>query len=125
MAVINEPINLADLVKYEEECLDYSRNEETIAAGQHLGIGAVVARQSADGKLHALNPSANDGTESAVGILIEDVDATLIDKTGLILARHAVVADKYVVWPAGITAAQKAAAIEQLDVRGILLRTSA
>jgi hypothetical protein len=125
MAVINEPINLADLVKYEEECLFYSRNEETVAAGQNLGIGTVVGRKSADGKLYALNPTANDGTESAIGILIEDVDATLIDKTGVILARHAVVADKYVVWPAGITAPQKASAISQLDARGILIRTAA
>jgi hypothetical protein len=125
MAVINEPINLADLVKYEEECLFYSRNEETVAAGQNLGIGAVVGRKTADGKLYALNLSANDGTQTAIGILIEDVDATLIDKTGVILARHAVVADKYVVWPAGITAPQKVAALAQLEARGILLRTSA
>lgn len=125
MAVINETSYISDLVKYEEECLDYSRNSETVAAGQNLGLGTVVGKKTADGKLYALNPAATDGTEISIGVLIEPVDATLIDKTGIIIARHAIVADRAVVWPAGITAAQKATAIAQLEAKGILLRQSA
>lgn len=125
MAVINEPNNLADLLKYEEDCLGYSRNSETVAAAQNLGLGTVVGRKTTDGKLHALNPVATDGTEAAVGVLIEPVDATLIDKSGLIVARHAIVADRAVIWPSGISATQKATAIAQLERLGILLRASA
>jgi hypothetical protein len=125
MAVITETPYLSDLVKYEEDCLAYSRNQETVAAGQNLGIGVVVARRSADGKLYALDPAAGDGTEVALGILIESVDATLMDKPALIVARHAIVADRAVIWPSGITGPQKAAAIAQLESRGILLRSAA
>jgi len=125
MATMNESIYLADLVKYEEECLDYSRNQETVAAGQNLTIGTVVGKKAADGKLYALNPAANDGTEIAVGVLIQNVDATLVDKTGVIIARHALLADKYVVFPAGITATQKDSAIANLESKGILLRSAA
>lgn len=125
MAVINEPNNLSDLVKYEEGCLNYSRNSETVAAGQNLGLGTVVGRKTADGKLYAFDPAATDGTEAAIGVLIETVDATLIDKTGLIVARHAIITDRAVVWPTGITNAQKATAIAQLESIGILVRASA
>lgn len=125
MAVINETPYLSDLLKYEEDCLDYSRNSETVAAGQNIGLGTVVGKKTADSKLYALDPAATDGTETAAGVLIEPVDATLIDKTGLIVARHAIVADRAVVWPSGITNAQKAMAITQLESLGILVRASA
>lgn len=125
MAVTNETTYIADLVKYEEDCLEYSRNKETVAAGQNLGLGTVVGRKTSDGKLHALNPAATDGTEAAAGILLEPVDATLADKTCIIVARHAIVASGAVIWPAGITAAQKATAVAQLESRGILVRASA
>lgn len=125
MATITERNNLADLVKYEEECLDYSRNAETVAAGQNLGLGTVLGRKTSDGKLYAIDPGASDGTQNAAGVLIQEVDATLIDRTGLVIARHAVLADKAVIWPAGITAPQKAAAIAQLEAKGILIRSAA
>lgn len=125
MAAINETPYLSDLLKYEEDCLGYSRNSETVAAGQNLGLGTVVGKKIADSKLYALDPAATDGTETAAGVLIEPVDAALIDKTGLIVARHAIVADRAVVWPSGITNAQKATAIAQLESLGILVRASA
>ena len=76
MAVINETSNLADLIKFEEESLFYSRNSETIASGQNLDLGTIVGRKTADGKIYALNPAATDGTQTAAGILIEPIDAT-------------------------------------------------
>ncbi len=124
MAVISESAYLADLVKFEEDH-HYSRKLETVAAGQNLGLGAVVGRNTTDGKIYALNPAAADGTQTAVGVLIESVDATLLDKGGLILARHAIVADKALVWPAGITNPQKIAALAQLEALGVLVYQSA
>ena len=125
MASIIEQNNLADLVKYEEECLNYSRENITVASGQSLAIGTVLGRKTADGKVHALDPAATDGTETAIGLLIETVDATLIDRNSLLLARHGIVASNAVVWPVGITAPQKTVAIAQLDSLGILVRQSA
>jgi hypothetical protein len=41
------------------------------------------------------------------------------------LARHAMVAEKLVLWPAGIDADIKKAAVRHLEDIGILIRTSA
>jgi hypothetical protein len=124
MAVINESAYLGDLVKFEESHR-YSRRQETIASGQNLGLGTVVGRKTSDSKIYALNPSATDGTQTAVGVLVEAVDATLLDKDGLILVRHAIVADKALVWPAGITNPQKITALTQLEASGVLVYQSA
>lgn len=124
MAVINESAYLGDLVKFEESHR-YSRRQETIASGQNLGLGSVVGRKTTDGKIYALNPAATDGTQTAVGALIEAVDATLLDKDGLIIARHAILADKALVWPAGITNPQKITALTQLEASGIVVYQSA
>ncbi|TCS71987.1 bacteriophage lambda head decoration protein D [Sulfuritortus calidifontis] len=125
MPTLTQAPTLGDLLKYEAPNL-YSRERSTVAAGQYLPLGAVVGRMAATGKLKALDPSAADGTEVAAGVLGNAVDATLIDREDAILiARHAIVARGALVWPAGITAAQKAAAIAQLEARGILVRDSA
>lgn len=124
MAVISESAYLGDLVKFEESHR-YSRRQEIVASGQNLGLGTVVGRKTADSKIYALNPAATDGTQTAVGVLLESVDATLLDKDGLILARHAIVADKALVWPAGITNPQKIAALEQLEAIGVVVYQSA
>jgi hypothetical protein len=125
MPVITQTNNLGDVLKYEAPNL-YSREAATIAAGQNLGIGTVLGRKTADGKLHALAPAASDGTEIAVGILATDSDATLIDREdALRIARHAIVARIALIWPAGITAPQKLTAQVQLEALGILIRDSA
>lgn len=125
MPSIAERNYVSDLVKYEEERLDYSRNVETVAAGQNLTLGTVLGQKTAGGKLYALDPAATDGTQNAYGVLLQDTDATLIDRVAVVIARHAVLADRAVIWPAGITASQKAAALGQLEAKGILIRSAA
>ncbi len=125
MPSIQEPLNLGDLLKYEAPNL-YSRDLATVAAGQSLLLGTVVGRDPATGKLSPIAPSAVDSSAEAVGVLATDIDATLIDREdALLIARHAMVASQSLVWPAGITPAQKAAAILQLQARGVLVRTAA
>ena len=121
MAVIAESLNLADLLKYEEEHLHYSRQDVTVAAGQHLGLGTVVGRHATDEKIYALNPAATDGTQVALGVLLAPVVATLADMPGLLVVRHAILAAPAVVWPADITPAQKATALQHLEARGLLV----
>ena len=126
MTAISESPNLGDLLKYEEDSLNYSREAATVAAGQSLRLGSVVARETLTGKLKALDPAATDGTEVPVGILLGDVDASLIDVDGtLLLNRHAVVASSAVIWPEAISTSQKATATASLAVIGILIRQSA
>jgi hypothetical protein len=103
MPTVSQPKNLGDLLKYEAPNL-YSRDQDTVAAAQNLPLGTVVGRETATAKLKALDPSATDGTETAVGVLGNDVDATLIDREDAILiARHAIVARGALIWPTGIT----------------------
>ncbi|WP_157314568.1 head decoration protein [Chitinibacter sp. GC72] len=120
-----EPINLGDLLKYEAPNL-YSRDTGTIAAGQVLALGTVLGRASVSGKLGQLDPTATDGHETAVAILAQDIDTSLIEHDdALLIARHAIVARQTLIWPSGISAAQKTTALNQLEARGILARTSA
>ena len=126
MNVINETLNLGDLVKYEEDSLNYSRDVVTVEAGQNLALGCIVGRVTATAKVKQLDPGAEDGSHLAVGILLGAVDATLIDREdALILARHGVVASKAVVWPVEISTEQQAAFTAQLASIGILIRQSA
>ena len=126
MNAISESPNLGDLLKYEEDSLNYSREVATVAAGRSLLLGAVVARDTVSGKLKALDPTATDGTEVPAGILLGNVDASLVDVgDALLLNRHAVVASNAVIWPVGISLPQKAAATASLAAIGILIRQSA
>lgn len=125
MPAIQEPNNLGDLLKYEAPNL-YSRDVATVAAGQNLVLGTVVGRETATGKLKALDPVATDGTEVATGVLAADTDASLADRDdAMLIARHAIVARSALIWPAGITPTEQAATITQLETRGVLVRTSA
>ena len=122
MPVINEVLNLGDLLKYEAPNL-YSRDQVTVAAGQNLVLGTVVGIDATTTKVKQIDLVATDGTEIAVGVLATSVDATLIDREdGILIARHAVVADHALTWPAGIAPLDKAAAIAQLKAAGVLVR---
>ncbi len=81
---------------------------------------------SGDGKVVALDPAAVDGTAEAIGIVAHDVTAPDgADTEVTAILPDAVLADRAIVWPAGITEEQKNAAIADLEARGILVRKSA
>ncbi len=116
MSCIIEQNNLGDLLKYEASSL-YSRDQITVAKGQNLKLGTVVGSDK-DNMIKIINPTATDG---AIGVITSDVNATENAKA-VIITRIAILADHAVVWPAGITEEQKAAAIKQLEGRGIIIR---
>ncbi|WP_353285685.1 head decoration protein [Wolbachia endosymbiont (group A) of Gastracanthus pulcherrimus] len=119
MISITEGNNLGDLLKYEVSNL-YSRDQITVAKGQNLKLGTVVALDK-DSMVKIINPTATDGTQTAIGVIASDVNAKENSK-GVIIARGAMLADHATVWPTGITEEQKAAAIKQLEARGIIVR---
>ncbi len=123
--VFIEALNLGDLLKYEAPNL-YSRDRITLAAGQHLPLGAVVGTVTATGQFKQIDPSAQDGTQVAAGVLLQACDATLIDRDdALVVARHAIVAHHALAWPDAITHAEQLNAIAQLKALGVLVRLSA
>ncbi|TLW86622.1 head decoration protein, partial [Wolbachia endosymbiont of Drosophila santomea] len=74
MISITEGNNLGDLLKYEVSNL-YSRDQITVAKGQNLKLGKVVGYDTKDGFIKALNPTATDGTQTAIGVIASDVNA--------------------------------------------------
>ena len=125
MPALAEPLNLGDLLKYEAPNL-YSRDRVTVASGQNLPLGTVVGIVTATAKFKQLDPSAEDGTQVAAGVLLQACDAALIDRDdGLVVARHAIVAHHALAWPDAITTADILAAIAQLKALGVLVRQGA
>ena len=123
--VFSESMNLGDLLKYEASNL-YSRDRVTVASGQNLPLGTVVGLVTATGKFKQIDPSAEDGSQVAAGVLLQTCDATLIDRDdGLVVARHAIVAHHALAWPDAITTAEKLTAIAQLKALGVLVRQGA
>lgn len=68
-------------------------------------------------------PEANDGSDRAEAILLKE---TIVPATGqtaaVVLARNAQVSKQALVWPAGVTADEKEAALVQLAVHNIFAR---
>lgn len=120
MTCITEPNNLGDLLKYEASNL-YSRDQITVAKGQNLKLGAVVGKKTDDGFIKALNPTATDGAQTAVGVITSDIEAKENTKA-VIITRIALLADNALVWLAGITEEQKTKATKELETRGIIIR---
>jgi len=117
-----EPKNLGDLLKFEEASR-YSRDEVTVAAGQRLALGAVVARNPASGEMSALDPAADGGV--AAGVMAEAVEATVAPVRAVMIARHALVSRQALVWPEGITPERMVSALAELESRGIIAREGA
>lgn len=70
-----------------------------------------------------LDVAAATGEAEAAGVLIYDVDALdAVDAKGVIMARDCELNAGRLTWPAGISAANKANAILQLERLGIILR---
>lgn len=120
MSCIIEQNNLGDLLKYEASNL-YSREQITVAKGQNLKLGAVVGLDSKDNLIKVLNPTATDGTQTAIGVITSNLNAKENTKA-VVITRIALLADHAIVWPTGITEEQKTKAIKELETRGIIIR---
>lgn len=113
---------LGQFLKYEAP-QNYSREDVTVASGQNLVVGQVVGRVTASGKIATFNAGASDGTQNAIGIMAESVDASGGDKPGVIIARHAVIVDRdNLVWSGSPTNLQKDAAVAAMKALGIVAR---
>lgn len=87
-----------------------------------LEAGTVLGRVTADGKYKALTPAADDGTETARVILVEDVTVPASGDAKTTAYCHGVFLGGGLIWPEGVTAAQKAAAVDQLADVAIIVK---
>ncbi|MBK8909246.1 MAG: head decoration protein [Rhodospirillales bacterium] len=126
MPVLTQDPTLGDLLKYELNA-NYCRETVTLKSGTNFALGAVLGKLTADGKYTLSPASGADGSETAVAVLLEAVDATAADQTGLIAARGPVVVSKdRLVFDASVDqAAEITAKHEQLAAAGIVARDTA
>jgi hypothetical protein len=122
---IEENKNLGDLLKYETD-KNYCREVVTVASGQNLKLGTVVGIKTAtdEVKIASIASQETDGSDVAVGVILEDVDATGGAKKALMIARDAIIASGAVVFPNSASADQKKKIKKDLEARGLVIRQS-
>lgn len=116
----------SDVVKSEGDSR-ISRDDDVLASGSGKVVcgtvlGQITTAGATFGKFKPLAPAANDGTQTAKAIILQNADATAADVTVVNLKRHAQIVLQSLVWPAGITDAQKAAALASLENTSIVAR---
>lgn len=100
-----------------------SRDPILIAAGTGtVEPGTVLGRITATGQYVPLNLAGADGSEIAAGVLFDEVTRGGSPVRGVGVVRFAELNGFELIWPGGITNPQKAAAIAQLEQRGLVVR---
>lgn len=121
MATFNQPKDLGDLLLLQVSP-GWTKSKVTLLAGTDYPLGQVLAKVA--GKYQTLDPAGTGAAKKAVAVLAERIDATVSDQPGVIIARGAVVALAHLVWPSGITEAQKSVALDELNAQGIVARAT-
>ncbi|MEO1720999.1 MAG: head decoration protein [Pseudomonadota bacterium] len=104
-------------------CAHGNRSFEQITlTGGDFAAGTVLGQVTADGKYTVIDPSASDGSETAVAVLYDNVDASSADQRATILARDAEVTRAELQWHAGATQNEIDAAVAELAAAGIIAR---
>ena len=101
-----------------------SRDEAVLVSGSGIVLcGTVLGTLTTGGKKKPLTLGASDGSQNATDIILQRADATAADVPVVTLARGvAEVVLQALVWPVGINATQKAAALAQLEAKLITAR---
>lgn len=126
MPVLTQPPSMGDILKYELNP-NYSREVVTLLAGTAYPVGAVLGKITASGKYTLSATTGSDGAQTAVAVLLNAVDATAADGTGIVLARGpAIVSRAGLVFDASVDdGAKTAAKLGQLASAGIIARDGA
>lgn len=102
-----------------------SREAGTVGGGAgRLEAGTVLGRLSASGEHVPLKPGATDGSQLANAIVFASVDAQDGPAPAVWIKRNCTVRADDLVWPDGISQADRAASIARLAALGIALRYS-
>ena len=126
MPTLTQAPSQGDVVKLQFDP-NYTNEAITLLLGTNYKSGAVLGKITASGKYKLAVVGAGDGSAVAVAVLLNPVDATLADATGIILARGpAVVSKAALVFDASVnTVPLTATKYAELTTVGIVPRTSA
>jgi Bacteriophage lambda head decoration protein D len=129
MPVLTMAPTLGDILKYELNA-NYCRETVALKAGTRYPLGSVLGKITASDK-YRLSPATqvagDEGAETALAVLLEAVDASLGEKTGLVVARGPAIVSKAVLaFDASVDLpAEKMAKHAQLASAGIVPRDPA
>lgn len=121
MTVFNEGRHAAEFLVSEANG-HRSRETITIASGEDLEAGAVLGQVTADSTYKEYNPGNADGSETAVAVLYDAVDATGGEEPGVIIARDAEVDAAALSWFDGATQGEIDTGTGELADEGIVAR---
>lgn len=99
-----------------------SRETVTIANGEDLVAGAVLGQVTADSTYKEYNPANVDGSETAVAVLYDAIDATGGEEDGVAIVRDAEVAEAALTWFDGATGPEQDTGVAELANVGIIAR---
>lgn len=119
MATYTEPKTLSDVLLVEVKH-GWTKDRGTIITGQKYELGTVMAKVS--GKFQAVDPAATGTAKKAAAVLAQNVDTSEGERPAVLIARGAAVAIEGLVWPEGITDAQKSTALTELEALGIIAK---
>lgn len=131
MPVLNEQQYLGDLLKHEYEQPDYTRDIVTVLADANNDktylLGTVVGKITASGKVTPVTKTANDGSQTAFGVILYDVTVpkTVDTKAVAIVRGPAIVDPNNLIWDASMLAGDQAAALATLKSLGIIAAVTA
>ncbi len=90
-----------------------------------IGDYFTIEVAAGSGKIVEIDFTAVDGSQTAGGFVIAAYDASAADVEGVAIVRNAIINADNLVWPAGATSDQKAAALAELKAAGIITRLAA
>lgn len=99
-----------------------SRATVTIARGENLKAGAVLALNAVTGKYEGYDNDGTTTTRTAAAILFDDTDATSADKDAVAIVRDAEVHGNEIVFAGSEDTGDKEAAYADLATKGIIVR---
>lgn len=120
MVTLTEGMHTGEFIGEMAMGIGYHSDPATIASGKKLVAGHIVGQITASKKYVELAPAAADGSQTAAGILYAGVDASANDAPGVIVKRGPMAVNANdLTFPAGISEADKAAALAALLGLGI------
>ncbi len=119
MTTYNEPKVLSDVLLVEVKP-GWTKDRGMIVADKKYELGTVLAKVS--GKYYAIDLAGTGAAKKAAAVLAQHIDTTAGERLGAVIARGAVVAIDGLVWPEGVTDAQKTTAYTELEALGIIAR---
>jgi hypothetical protein len=129
--IVTEGNYASDWLKSEDLQSRYSREQGVLAAGSNAAgavtkSGTVLGKITATGKLVPHTLGAADGSQTVYGILLNDVDASAVDKRVVAVRRNAIVMQYGLTYGADVTTAGNRATVNGgLGALGILVREGA